>query len=732
MGKLQRPLDPEAVEAADENLYAAHGSDPRPNALYDADGNQIPLDGSDPALNQEWEAQYNKALNNKTPEPSDSASNDAGPERQVGGHSAPVNAPSTKAPPAFGPQPVGCATQQCAKTHKIKIILVKLPDLKARPDWWMKEKKWPYPYEPFSAVITDGPKKGALDGSGDVGYSGIPGGSCSIKFTQFYDAIVKQLDRDGTVPIASDPDDKGKSLVLKGADAPFAPGVEKLNVSYDIHNLEKDTVIFQIESSKTPGTPIFERTLTDDEKSSGNGKVLSWDGMATLGPKSGKWIGPGDSPYVVIMKVDSEGMEQKINTRVEIQKIELEITPPNKKIILNVPETNILVTSRVLLRQKTGGGMVTPVEMDVVFTFTPNATNISAKDSFVYATPKTLGKKGDPSAVYWEPHKDHPSTTPDNYNKTCKAQVITTTGGEQGKAKTWFRPSAVGGNKYKLKATVFASDGATSLAHKETAEVTIWRKVVLTPYEMIGQRHISKHGTVAIISGYYKPDTFVEYELGKSNTVPAASKVTYIGLWDHATGKQLVWATHSAKTPTETPSAQQIADSNGKAGPAQFAAQTAIQAMADAWRDRIIKTYKAGMNSWAADANIPINSIVAIEFEHPKYSANAPAADSETQEWPGLPWLKITVEGKQVTPDSRWVRGLGVSWGKRAYVLAGDLPADTEVTVAHEAGHETKNQFFRADFGPDHDHSPKAGLMDPTGSRNAFTAREKEILRGQK
>jgi len=48
MGKLQRPLDPEAVEAADENLYAAHGSDPRPNALYDADGNQIPLDGSDP------------------------------------------------------------------------------------------------------------------------------------------------------------------------------------------------------------------------------------------------------------------------------------------------------------------------------------------------------------------------------------------------------------------------------------------------------------------------------------------------------------------------------------------------------------------------------------------------------------------------------------------------------------------------------------------------------------
>src|SRR5580704_4093793 len=137
MGKLQRPLDPEAVEAADENLYAAHGSDPRPNALYDADGNQIPLDGSDPALNQEWETQYNKALKNKAPEPSDPASDNSAPENVVGPPGTAV-AP-VKPPPTFGPQPVGCATQQCAKTHWIKIDLLR--DVKDRPKWWVKDSK---------------------------------------------------------------------------------------------------------------------------------------------------------------------------------------------------------------------------------------------------------------------------------------------------------------------------------------------------------------------------------------------------------------------------------------------------------------------------------------------------------------------------------------------------------------------------------------------------------------
>jgi hypothetical protein len=67
--------------------------------------------------------------------------------------------------------------------------------------------------------------------------------------------------------------------------------------------------------------------------------------------------------------------------------------------------------------------------------------------------------------------------------------------------------------------------------------------------------------------------------------------------------------------------------------------------------------------------------------------------------------------------------------GQRAYVTKGMSVARTRVTVAHEAAHESKNQFRKAQFGPG-DHSPVAGMMDPVASVSPFTAREKEILRG--
>ncbi|MFW6161638.1 MAG: carboxypeptidase regulatory-like domain-containing protein, partial [Planctomycetota bacterium] len=55
--RATRPLDPEATSAADEDIYARHEGDPRPNALYDAEGNRTPLDPYDPAqadLRSEW------------------------------------------------------------------------------------------------------------------------------------------------------------------------------------------------------------------------------------------------------------------------------------------------------------------------------------------------------------------------------------------------------------------------------------------------------------------------------------------------------------------------------------------------------------------------------------------------------------------------------------------------------------------------------------------------------
>ncbi|MEO8131540.1 MAG: hypothetical protein ABI822_30880, partial [Bryobacteraceae bacterium] len=55
--RAKRPLNEEAVKAADDEIYKRHESDPRPNPLYDVNGNRTPLSATDPAqtaLRTEW------------------------------------------------------------------------------------------------------------------------------------------------------------------------------------------------------------------------------------------------------------------------------------------------------------------------------------------------------------------------------------------------------------------------------------------------------------------------------------------------------------------------------------------------------------------------------------------------------------------------------------------------------------------------------------------------------
>ena len=59
--RATRPLNQDAVQAADDSIYQNHAGDPRPNALYDEDGNRKPLDADDPSqagVRQEWMASY--------------------------------------------------------------------------------------------------------------------------------------------------------------------------------------------------------------------------------------------------------------------------------------------------------------------------------------------------------------------------------------------------------------------------------------------------------------------------------------------------------------------------------------------------------------------------------------------------------------------------------------------------------------------------------------------------
>src|ERR1035438_5844951 len=187
MARLERPLDPDAVKEADEEIYALHSGDPRPNALYDAEGMRLWLDPTEPAqagLRAQWCDLYREALAKKRKsDPPDEATP---PDEEK-------PPPQAQTPPPSD-SPVGEVVKSCPlKLHWIKARLISLPDQKTRPDWWPEDTGGPYPYEPLTAEITDGPKVSALDGGGFSEYDQIPAGSCSWKFTAFFDLIETAL-----------------------------------------------------------------------------------------------------------------------------------------------------------------------------------------------------------------------------------------------------------------------------------------------------------------------------------------------------------------------------------------------------------------------------------------------------------------------------------------------------------------------------------------------------------
>ena len=65
MGRIQRPLDRDAVVMADEQIYAAHANDRRTNPLFDSNGDRLRLDPVAPdqvAPRREWCKLYEAEL----------------------------------------------------------------------------------------------------------------------------------------------------------------------------------------------------------------------------------------------------------------------------------------------------------------------------------------------------------------------------------------------------------------------------------------------------------------------------------------------------------------------------------------------------------------------------------------------------------------------------------------------------------------------------------------------
>ncbi len=529
----------------------------------------------------------------------------------------------------------------------------------------------------------------------------------------------------------------------------FAPGDENCTITYEFARrgrLAGAQVSLKIQDRND--TVIYESNLIG--LAADRRDTYVWNGQDA----SNNLVTPHNSPYTVTFKLGD------LITRTKEVKVEVHTvavwTRQSRKIYMNTPETPTDFVATVLLKRTNNAQTVAKMPVEVKWSFDEHANNTAAASTHQYlaAGNKRLGKKGNGTAVHWAAHANCTATTEsdDTYYQTCRVKTITTAGVRQGKAYVKFKPSSLGGDQFRIRAKVFYNTPSHDLVARagRSDYIPIWRKVRFTASEMTstGQTHVSTHGSEAVMDGYYTSNnTFVKYELGTVTAINNTYCVMYIGLWDHGSTSMSAWNTVKARQAgnSEIPTADDITKANtarhdAASITARDQARARIVTCAEAWRDRIIAAYNSGLSNWATDASVPGNSVVSVEFEHPKYSANAPNGDSVTTEWTGrnYSWLRIRIEGNDIHPDQRWVRGQGLSTGGRAYIMAGMGAARTKVVIAHEIGHETKNQFKRQMFRPrssagraeDSDHTPGSGLMQFTGNRNNFNNGEKQILRG--
>ena len=536
-----------------------------------------------------------------------------------------------------------------------------------------------------------------------------------------------------------------RELEITRADALFAPGVEELKIDYTIKGLKGNEVSFKITSATHPNNPVYQQTLTAEEKTSGAHTEFKWDGKANCsdGPLKDQWIDPLYSPYKVVLESD-QGQQDEEEFKVEVKEITLSIDGLDvDKLVVNVPQSDTEVTAQVQLKQADGTGVATPVLLKVDFSYTdPSTDNATHTASFQYDGTNYLGKRTDAAALHWAAHADCAATSSDAFKTKCQVEVITS-GAALGQAKVNFKSAAVGGDDYKLKAVVLGHDGTTELVSQESNAITIWRKIDFANVRtMDGENYIDAATVHAEIGPAFETSGYVQYSRQAVVSLAAALTVKYIGLYKVGGGMKDWPADFSPANLEATanelePTADELAKyAYAGADAAQLAdkaaAKTAIEAKAQAWFNAIVADYSSCVSDWFAAVTLPAgNVLLAVQYYHPKLSN---AGDGLTTFWPAGISINLANPGSgldtQGHPDvATWREVQGFNRGQISVIFKNyGTAARLQIVCRHEIAHGTRSAFKRKDFGVG-DHSASA-LMTPYGGSNTFSNADILLVRG--
>ncbi|MCG8458519.1 MAG: hypothetical protein MI919_19755, partial [Holophagales bacterium] len=521
------------------------------------------------------------------------------------------------------------------------------------------------------------------------------------------------------------------TLAINSVDARFAPGTERLDLTYTMNPPDGEHAygVLEVYAHGDDQNPVFQ----DDTLRMGanvaymqGGAQLGWDGESS----AGELIGPSGSPYTVKITTSlspdfTDACTTSATFRVDVHSIS--VSPFSDRELFKpsgATEINELVTATVLLKKKDGSGAPVQSEIEVEWSFEDpdDASNRSGVDPNGRAgddnAPLANGGKriipntGQFSTMWWPMFGSSMTLGLEGQTAVTKVPADGITGGE---TSVRFSASVIAGDNYIVKAKVANLPGG-ALYESRTGTWTVRKRLDFDRgFQMTGGTNISNtmsNGRVRHRA--LTKDAHTDYYWG-GNVINLSDSPEYLS--ELRAPKVCVESNPAADC--ETPTNQEDEDYHGDDPALQAAAKAAITAKAQRWYVRSEVLAAEALAEFSRVHNIPRRSAVGARYYHPKFDGR-PNTGS-TDYYPS-DILITTRTGSRVDPDAPgWLKYDGMEADDIAWIFKNN--ADRTRTARHEVGHSSDHHSF----GPG-DHSPDpSDVMYFAATHNTF--RDTSILR---